>query len=132
MPQLAVQQLFLQRHQDPDRSSDLSQRFCEQPFTKFETLMDGTVSPCCSIWTQTRFGSLDGQTASEIWNSYAAQSMRASILNGDFGQCNKQRCTLIMEDKLPLRDQITDPAIREIIDGELTVIESAPTPSAGP
>lgn len=125
-PQVAGAQFFVQRHGDPTRSADLSDRFCEAPFIKFETLMDGSVAPCCSIWTQKRLGHLDGQTADEIWNSPSAQAMRGSILDGSYRYCHKQRCTFITEDVLPKRDDVTDPVLRADIDENRTVMANGP------
>jgi len=124
-PQIAGALFFLERH-GTEKSADLSNRFCDAPFTKFETLMDGTVAPCCSIWTQQRLGQLDGSTADQIWNSAPAQAMRASILDGSYRHCHKQRCTFINEDTLPTRDEVTDPAMRAVIDGEITHMEQGP------
>jgi hypothetical protein len=122
-PQVAGAYFFLDRANDPVRSPDLSERFCQAPFEKFETLIDGTVAPCCSIWTQKRLGSLDGQSADEIWNSASAQEMRESILDGSYRHCHKQRCTLITDDTLPKKAEITDARLRRIIDENLTVID---------
>ncbi|MEM7688070.1 MAG: SPASM domain-containing protein [Pseudomonadota bacterium] len=125
--QIAGAQFFVSRLHDAHKSADLSTRFCEAPFTKFETLIDGTVAPCCSIWTDKRLGHLERQTADEIWNSADAQEMRASILDGSFRHCNKQRCTLIMEDTLPLRDEVEDPAMRAVIEEGKTQLDTAPS-----
>ncbi|MET0310220.1 MAG: SPASM domain-containing protein [Sphingomonas sp.] len=124
-PQIAGAIFFIER-QGTEKSSDLSNRFCEAPFVKFETLMDGTVAPCCSIWTQKRLGHLDGQTFEEIWNSPSSQEMRASILDGSYRYCNKQRCTLIMEDTLPTRDEVTDPQMRTVIEQGITHMATSP------
>lgn len=126
-PQVAGAQFFVQRHDDPDRSADLRGRFCDAPFIKFETLMDGSVAPCCSIWTQARLGHLDGQTAEEIWNSASAQAMRGSILDGSYRYCHKQRCTFIMDDTLPKREDVLDPARRADIDENRTVMAEGPS-----
>lgn len=125
-PQVAGAIFFADRHGDPARSADLSARFCEAPFVKFETLIDGTVAPCCSIWTQKRLGTLGAMRAEEIWNGADAQEMRESILDGSFRFCNKQRCTFIREDALPLRSAVSDPALRAAIDGNLTILPQAP------
>ena len=125
-PQVAGAHFFLERAFDPGRTADLSNRFCESPFIKFETLIDGTVAPCCSIWTQKRLGQLDAQSADEIWNGSGAQEMRASILDGSFRYCNKRRCTLINEDALPTRDAVSDPMLRTIIDTGETRVDAPP------
>jgi hypothetical protein len=122
-PQIAGAYFFLDRAHDPLRSPDLSDRFCSAPFEKFETLLDGSVAPCCSIWTQHRLGNLDGQSADQIWNSAAAQEMRESILDGSYRHCHKQRCTLITDDTLPKKAEVADPRLRRIIDENLTVVE---------
>lgn len=126
-PQVAGAYFFVSRMNDPDRSADLSGRFCEAPFKKFETLIDGTVAPCCSIWTQKRLGHLESQTADEIWNSEDAKAMRASILDGSYRYCNKQRCTLILEDQLPLREEVTDPAMQKVIAEGQTELDNSPS-----
>jgi len=125
-PLTAGASFYADRIDDPQRTADLSARFCSSPFIKFETLVDGTVAPCCSIWTQHRLGHLDRSGFEEIWNSPDAQEMRASILDGSYRHCHKQRCTLILEDSLPLRDEVTDPGLRAILDGKLTRLETLP------
>jgi len=125
--QIAGALFFLSRFGDATKSADLSARFCEAPFTKFETLIDGTVAPCCSIWTKKRLGHLEHQTADQIWNSKSAREMRESILDGSFRHCNKQRCTLIMEDQLPLREEVEDPALKKIIANGTTQLDTSPS-----
>lgn len=125
-PQVAGAIFFVQRHGQDGPSADLSDRFCESPFVKFETLMDGTVAPCCSIWTQQRLGSLDGQTFEQIWNSASSQAMRASILDGSYRYCNKLRCSMIIDDELPKRDEVTDPALRAVIEEGRTELAEGP------
>lgn len=125
-PMVAGALFFAARVHDEARSADLSNRFCEAPFVKFETLIDGAVAPCCSIWTKQRLGHLDRQSFAEIWNSNSAQAMRESILDGSYRYCNKSRCTLITEDALPLRDDVTDPGMRKVIDEEITEMADGP------
>jgi MoaA/NifB/PqqE/SkfB family radical SAM enzyme len=125
-PQVAGALFFASRFHDADRSADLSSRFCEAPFVKFETLIDGTVAPCCSIWTKQRLGHLDRQSFAEIWNSAGAQAMRESILDGSYRYCNKSRCTLISEDALPERDAVADPELRQVIDEGITEMAAGP------
>lgn len=125
-PQIAGACFFVSRLNDPHRTADLSTKFCDSPFVKFETLIDGMVAPCCSIWTKKRLGHLETQQFGEIWNSPDAIEMRESILDGSFRFCNKQRCTRILEDELPDRDAITDPLLREMIDERKSVMEVGP------
>ncbi len=126
-PQVAGAIFFASRHGQAGGSADLTGRFCDAPFVKFETLMDGTVAPCNSIWTQQRLGQLDGQTAAQIWNSPAAQAIRASIHDGSFAYCNKLRCSKIIDDALPEAAAIADPAMRAIIDEQRTELDTGPS-----
>lgn len=125
-PQVAGALFFASRMRDPKRSADLSNRFCEAPFIKFETLIDGSVAPCCSIWTKQRLGHLDRQSFAEIWNSPDAQAMRESILDGSYRYCNKSRCTLITDDTLPEREAVSDPELRQVIEEGRTELSSGP------
>jgi MoaA/NifB/PqqE/SkfB family radical SAM enzyme len=125
-PQVAGACFFVSRLNDPNRSADLSTKFCDAPFVKFETLIDGTVAPCCSIWTKKRLGHLETQSFDEIWNSAEAVEMRESILDGSFRFCNKQRCTRILEDELPDREAVSDVEMRAIIDEGKTWMEEGP------
>jgi len=125
-PQVAGATFFVTNLDTPDRG-DLSNRFCDYPFNRFDTLIDGTVAPCCSIWTKKRLGRLDDQTFDEIWNGTDAQEMRESILDGSFRYCNKQRCTYIAHNTLPLRDEVTDPTMRAIIDEGRTQLDVPPS-----
>ncbi|WP_084584583.1 SPASM domain-containing protein [Sphingomonas azotifigens] len=124
-PQIAGAIFFLDR-QAAGKSADLSNRFCSAPFTKFQTLLDGTISSCCSIWTQQRLGNLDDQTFEEIWNGAAAQAMRESILDGSYRYCNKERCIYINEDTLPLKEEVSDPALRAVLESGATQLENGP------
>jgi MoaA/NifB/PqqE/SkfB family radical SAM enzyme len=105
---------------------DLSKKFCLAPFRKFETLIDGTVAPCCSIWIDERLGNLDHQTFPQIWNSDKAMQIRESIHDGSFRYCKKDRCTFLIHDTLPDRDSITEPRYRKIIDEKTTKMEQGP------
>lgn len=124
-PQVAGACYFVSRL-DTEDQGDLSAKFCENPFNRFDTLVDGTVATCCSIWTRKRIGKLDTQTVDEIWNGIDAQEMRESILDGSFRYCNKQRCTRITKDQLPNRDDVTDPHLRAVIDGHQTQLDVQP------
>ena len=125
-PQVAGACFFVSRLGDPTRTADLSAKFCDSPFIKFETLIDGTVAPCCSIWTKKRLGHLERQSFDEIWNSKDAVEMRESILDGSYRYCNKQRCTRILEDTLDDRAAVVDPDMRAAIDGHKTVLDHGP------
>lgn len=105
---------------------DLRTKFCAAPFEQFETLVDGNVSPCCSLWVEDRIGNLDRQSFEEIWNSETAQRIRESIHDGSFRHCRKDRCAHLIHGTLPDRDAVTDPELRAIIDQRLTKLARPP------
>lgn len=106
--------------------ADLTKKFCLAPFRKFETLIDGTVAPCCSLWIDRRLGHLDSQGLDEIWNGPAAQEIRQSIHDGSFRYCRHDRCSYLIHDTLPDRDSIDDPYYRQIIETGATEMSRGP------
>lgn len=104
----------------------LEGRFCSTPFQRFETLFDGQVSGCCSIWTDNRFGHLERQGFDEIWNSEAAQAMRQGILDGSFRHCRKDRCQAIVNNRLPRREDVQEPWLQELIRTGSTRVDRPP------
>lgn len=105
---------------------DYRKKFCLAPFHKLETSMDGTAAPCCSSWIKEHFGSLDSHDLEEIWNGESAQKIRASIHDGSFRFCRKDRCAFLIHDALPDRDSINDPHDRTIIETGATRMERGP------
>ncbi|MFO0604976.1 MAG: SPASM domain-containing protein [Polyangiales bacterium] len=112
-------------HANPG-GADLRAKFCEAPFRQFETLVDGNVAPCCSLWVEERIGNVDRQPFEEIWNGEAARRIRESIHDGSFRYCRKDRCAHIIHGTLPDRDAVTDPEMRAVIDARATRLAHAP------
>lgn len=104
----------------------LENKFCDRPFRRLETLVDGTVTPCCSIWLKERFGDLERQTADELWNGEMARRMRQSIHDGTFELCRKDRCTHLIHGTLPDKDEIEEPFLREVIDQRKVELDYGP------
>lgn len=73
----------------------LATRFCGEPWRHFEISGDGYVFPCCPGWLPLSMGKIDEGTPEEIWNSPAAQEIRASILDGSFRYCSRTHCPKI-------------------------------------
>lgn len=119
--------LFVAERFGTDQSSDLRGRFCSAPFERFETLVDGTVAPCCSLRTPLRLGNLERDSLDEIWNGKSAQAMRESVWDGSFRFCNKQLCPLILEDRLPQREQVAKDRRQSLVEGRLTKLDFLPT-----
>lgn len=89
---------------------DLHGRFCSAPFTLAEIHWAGDVFLCCPTWVGMRsIGNIFEQSADELWNSMAAQELRAGILDGSFRGCEKHICPLIVGNDLPQRTE-NDPA----------------------
>lgn len=105
---------------------DLRTKFCPAPFRQFETLIDGNVAPCCSLWVEQRIGNIDRQSFEEIWNSDTAQRIRESVHDGSFSYCRKDRCVFLIHGTLPDRDAVTDPEMRAIIESRATRLSNAP------
>lgn len=89
---------------------DLQNRFCARPFEHVEIMHGyganqqdgfGDVYVCCSGWLSKKIGNYLEQDLKTIWNSAAAQDIRASILDGSFRYCNKQVCPYIQSNSLP-------------------------------
>ena len=105
---------------------DLKTKFCANPFRRAELLIDGRVTPCCSLWVTHSYGDAYTQSLDDLWNSKAAQQMRESILNGSFEYCRKDLCVPILKGTLPDRDAVTDLELRAIIDGHELRVSDPP------
>ena len=107
---------------------DLSDKFCPMPFTHFSTGFRGSVFACtCPAWVPFPIGNVtEAESADAIWNSDAAQEIRRSILDGDFGYCSRTQCSFITARKLPRKDEVTTPKLRAIIDGHVTRLDARP------
>ncbi|MBI5509390.1 MAG: radical SAM protein [Deltaproteobacteria bacterium] len=71
--------------------------FCAKPFKRFEVSrrQGGLTHLCCSAWLKRAVGNLKEQSVAAVWNSVAAQEIRASILDGSFSYCDRQRCPFL-------------------------------------
>lgn len=108
-------------------AAPLADRFCTRPFESFELQENGTVNLCCPTWLRTRAGNLHANSAAEIWNSPAAQAVRAGIHDGSFRHCNHSVCPAIQAGTLPLRrDVAKEPRYREIIRAKATAMPDPP------
>ncbi len=105
---------------------DLSRRFCAKPFEYFSVHQEGEVSCCCRGWLPKNIGSLQTNEFMDVWNSDAAQEIRASILDGTFKYCRTKQCPLIGNNTLPYREDVSDPDLKEIIENGLTVLKKKP------
>jgi hypothetical protein len=66
------------------------------------------------------------QAPDAIWNSPAAREVRRSILDGDFRYCSRVLCPLIVDRRLPRREEVTNPRHKEIIERRRTYVPWRP------
>lgn len=116
---------------------DLSDRFCEHPFRTITTSSlggnDGSgialyACHCSSMlpYPFAGWSSDSEEKIEEIWNGTEIQEVRRSILEGDFTYCSRSVCPYILNGSLPRRSEITDPALRDIIDNHRTRVPFGP------
>jgi hypothetical protein len=107
---------------------DLSDKFCHMPFTQLSTGYKGDAFACCCPgWVPFAIGNVfTAPTADAVWNSEAAAEIRRSVLDGDFRYCSRTLCSYIAAQKLPRKDDITDPTLRGYIDQRKTVLDDMP------
>ncbi|HEX7680497.1 MAG TPA: radical SAM protein [Thermoanaerobaculia bacterium] len=107
---------------------DLSDRFCHMPFTQLATGYRGDAFVCCCpAWVPFPVGNVfTAPSADAVWNSEAAVEIRRSVLDGDFRYCSRTLCSYIAAQKLPRKDDITDPTLRGYIDQRKTVLDHVP------
>ena len=93
---LYIQSLYLKAHQGisvrQDEGDAFPHLFCRAPFQNIETNPNGDVFFCCPAWLPKPIGNLKQASAEEIWNSTAAQDIRASIHDGSYRHCSRVHC----------------------------------------
>ncbi len=102
--------------------------FCPAPF-EFATIdHDGHVFMCCPAWLPKTAGNLAEDSWEDVWNSKAAQNIRASILDASFKYCNEANCPHLrgQNGRLVRKADVTDPYLREVIEKEMVVLERGP------
>jgi MoaA/NifB/PqqE/SkfB family radical SAM enzyme len=107
---------------------DLKDKFCKVPFKQLSTGWDGNAHACsCPAWVPFPVGNiLTAESADDIWNSDEAVEIRRSILDGDFSYCSRTLCSFITAQKLPRKDEITNPLFRRYIDNHTTTLTESP------
>lgn len=107
---------------------DLKDKFCNKPFKQLSTGWDGNAHVCtCPAWVPFPIGNiLTAESADDIWNSDRAVEIRRSILDGDFSYCSRTLCSFITAQKLPRKDEVTNPLFRRYIDNHTTMLTESP------
>lgn len=92
--------------QDPDNPKyKLEGRFCVKPFLELHVL-NRSSHQCCASWLQKSAGDLNDADWEDVWNSRAAQEVRASIHDGSYRHCNKMACPTIQAGALPTKEEV--------------------------
>jgi pyruvate-formate lyase-activating enzyme len=107
---------------------DLKDKFCKVPFKQLSTGFGGSAHACsCPAWVPFPIGNiLTAESADDLWNSAGAVEIRRSILDGDFSYCSRTLCSFITAQKLPRKDEITNPLFRSYIDNHTTTLSENP------
>lgn len=105
---------------------ELRERFCRAPFQNVETAPGGNVYMCCPAWLPKPIGNLDTASAAEVWNSPAAQDIRASIHDGSYRYCSRVHCPKISDGSLESKSAIAHEALQRISDTRETRMERGP------
>ena len=121
--------------------NDLSNRFCPHPFTTIGTLppaganrenaaTPGIFACYCPGMLPYHLNddseSTDG-ASHDFWNGAAAREIRRSIHDGEFTYCSRMLCSDIVADRLPKRNEIKDPKLRDIIANRRMTIDDYPS-----
>jgi wyosine [tRNA(Phe)-imidazoG37] synthetase (radical SAM superfamily) len=101
---------------NPDRKL-----FCPIPFKYLEIMGGGNAILCCYI--NKSAGMVKDNNLQVVYNSPAAQEIRASILDGTFSYCNLKACPHFSAGDLPLQKDCVGSAFEDIIANKLTVLE---------
>lgn len=92
---------YLRGLADPeDPKYALTGKICETPFRQMDVL-ERTSHLCCASWLATSAGDLTTTDWRNVWNSEAAQAIRASVYDGSYRYCNKGACPKIQSNALP-------------------------------
>lgn len=91
------------RNEPGNAKYQLEGRFCTKPFVELHVL-EGSSHQCCASWLRKSAGDLADAEWEDVWNSQAAEEVRASIHDGSFRHCNKMGCPAIQSGTLPTRE----------------------------
>ncbi|WP_425093534.1 radical SAM protein [Tropicimonas sp. S265A] len=119
---LYAQELWFEARGEPIKPIDATKHFCTNPFERIESASRNRVMFCCPAWLPVPVGSLGDDTAEEVWNSQAAQDIRASIHDGSYRYCSRMHCPWLSEKKLPKVSEIRNPQTRTAMLEKSTVI----------
>ncbi len=106
---------------------DFTDRFCPAPFSELITNPTGDVHTCCPLLLPVTIGNVYQHDWQAAWNSPSSAEVRRSIHDGDFKYCSRLQCHFMRSNTLPLKSEVVDPAMRDIIDNRRTIIDTPPS-----
>ena len=80
-------------------------KICTAPFEQLDVLEHST-HQCCASWLHQSAGNLATTPWPQVWNSPAAQAVRASVIDGSYRFCNKTACPKIQANDLPAAAEV--------------------------
>lgn len=119
---LYAQELWFAARGDPIEPVDPRKRVCPNPFERIESASRNRLMFCCPAWLPAAAGSLDDDTVEAVWNSPAAQDIRASIHDGSYRYCSRMHCPMFTDDALPRVEDIKNPVLRNAMATKATVL----------
>lgn len=109
---LYAQELWFSARGEPLKKIDSTKQICPNPFTRLESASQNRLMFCCPAWLPIAVGSLNDETAEDVWNSTTAQDIRASIHDGSYRYCSRMHCPKFEDGSLQQTDKINDPDLR--------------------
>ena len=117
-----AQEMWFEARGEPVQPIDSSRYFCTNPFERIESASRNRLMFCCPAWLPVPVGSLDDDTAEAVWNSAAAQDIRASIHDGSYRYCSRMHCPMLSENKLPRVEDISNSVTRTAMVEKKTIV----------
>jgi pyruvate-formate lyase-activating enzyme len=119
---LYAQELWFAARGEPIKSIDATKWMCSNPFTRIESASQNRLMFCCPAWLPAAAGSLDDDTVESVWNSSAAQDIRASIHDGSYRYCSRMHCPKLSENDLEPTSKISSPDLRDAWQSKATIL----------
>lgn len=119
---LYAQELWFAARGEPITRIDSTKRICPNPFTRMESASRNRLMFCCPAWLPIAAGSLDDEAVEDVWNSSAAQDIRASIHDGSYRYCSRMHCPKFTDGSLQKTEKINDPELRLAWETSATVL----------
>jgi hypothetical protein len=119
---LYAQALWFSARGEPIQDIDPKKFFCTNPFERLESSSRNRLMFCCPAWLPTPAGSLEDGSAEDVWNSQAAQDIRASIHDGSYRYCSRMHCPKLVDKTLARVPTIKDPEMKDAWAEKKTVL----------